>query len=504
MEGELTPVKSLGTFDPADPFDFGTFSGNPCPANLNPGRLGTGCSDVEGFVSPTDLHDVSPEALAREEVQNLGADIQIVYDWGSYSVTSISAYNTSERLTFDDTDNSPSGLLEGSFEDDFDSFSQEIRIGSATDQKANWIAGFYFNIDELNMYQQFPIRFFGPESEASTFQTKSENYSLFGEIDYALTDALDLTLGLRWTNDQRDGSGRVWFHTAMFREFNSEAYALSTETFEAANYPKIEEDWQEVSGRISLSYRPSEKIMWWGNIARGFKGGDINSGADEPGEFNISDPEFVTSFEVGVKTQLLDSTVQLNLSAYYYDYEDKQVFTEVSTPTGAVTILSNAGQLTISGVDGELTWLPTDNFAIDMSIAYIDSEFDDFQNPVTGDNQAGNTTAYTPEFSFDAIARYEWPLENGGRVSVQGDAVFSDDIFFTNANDPFVGQESYWLFGASIGYTTSDERWDARMWVKNLTDEEYFTGGFDFTFLGPYFLLPGDPRMIGATVSLNF
>lgn len=489
MNGSLRPAKALGTF------------GAGCS---NPGELGTTCGDVLGFVSTPDIHEVQPQADTFEDVESFGADIQITYDIGSTTLTSITAYSSSERQAFDDTDYSPSPLLETSYEDGYDGFSQEIRLASNSSDGSTWVLGVYYYTDELEFYRGSVIPLFGLGGSLRSQIVETDTAAIFGEVSYQVTDRLEVTGGLRWTTDKRTASIRSGIYTVVPQVFDSKGYAFDNITDLRQAIDDQSRTFDEPSGRISFVYNVSEDVNVWGTLGRGFKGGDSNSGSRDPGSFNISEPEFVTSLETGLKTRMANNTVSFDISGFYYDYEDKQVFTEIVTGAGNVTILSNAGALTIYGLDVRMNWLPTNQFSIDAGLAYTNSEFDDFLNPGTGVDQSGNTTAYTPEFNFDAIARYTWPLGNGGSISVQADAVFTDDVFFTNDNLPFVAQDAYWLVGGFIGYTTADERWDFRLWGKNLTDEEYFVGGFDFTFIGPYIMYPGDPRIIGISANFKF
>lgn len=512
LKGEPRPSKSLGTLDPANPLIFGGPFPFPNPCLLSkPGRLGTGCSDTFGYVSSGDIHESDPNARGREDVENTAADIKVSYDFGSVTLNSITAVNYSERVMFQESDGSPSPLLESSTNDDFDSFSQEFLLSSYASDNLFWVAGLYHYSDELDVYQQFSLGSIN-SGQVASFNTESENNAIFGELTYDLSDKLELTVGLRWTRDERKAGGRVYFHPILPGTYNSPAYTESTELFESARFVETDEDWEEISGRVSLSYKLDD-ITLWGTMARGFKGGDINSGAQQSaaaGVGIISDPEYVTSVEIGAKGVLLDDSLQFDISAYHYQYDDKQVFTAVVPPGTFIplNILSNAAELTIYGFDGELTWLASDELKIDLGFAYVNSEFDGYANPLTGGPDSrfvGNTTAYTPEISFDVIVNYDIPLDSGGRINIQADAVYSDDIFFTNLNDEFIGQEDYWLLGASIGYTTTDENWSARLWVKNLTNEEYFVGGFEFLDLGgAYYQFAGDPKTVGVSISYSF
>ena len=493
MDGTYGSNKSLGII------------GDGCS---NPGRLGTTCSDILGFVDSPDIHDVQPEAEAFEDTEGFGVNLQIDYDFGSVELTSVSAFSSANRQAFDDTDNSPSPFLENSYDDEYEAFSQELRLASNLAGPLNWIGGLYYYTNTLDYYIGATIRLFGPFGDQFRTQSvETDTFGVFGEFTYDLTDRLQATGGVRYTYDKRTVNRAMFggFNIA-FLTWNPKEYALNNidPGGLSLNVRDQDKSFEEPSGRFSLVYKVNEDSNLWITAARGFKGGDPNSGAMTPADFNISEPEFVTSVEAGIKTRLLEDTLQIDLSGYYYDYTDKQVFTEVSTMTGNLNILGNAGELTITGIDARVRWLMTENLSVDFGFAYTDSEFDSFID-ATGTDQSGNTTAYTPEIHSNTVIYYQWPLpDNMGTLSIQGDAVHTDDTFFTNDNNPHLVRDSLWLLGGNIGYTSADERWDIRLWVKNLTDEEYFTGGFDFTFLGPYFLYPGNPRIIGGTVGYRF
>ncbi len=493
MDGTYGSNKSLGTI------------GAGC---RDPGKLGTTCGDILGFVDTPDIYEVQPEAEAFEDTEGFGINLQINYDFGSTELTSVSAFSSANRQAFDDTDNSPSPFLENSYDDEYEAFSQELRIASDYEGPLNWIGGLYYYTNTLDYYIGATIRLFGPGGDQFRTQSvETDTVGVFGEFTYELTDRLQATGGIRYTYDKRTVNQAMFggFNIA-FLTFNSKEFALNNIDPGGLSLNVRDEDksFEEPSGRLSLVYQLNEDSNLWITAARGFKGGDPNSGAMTPADFNISEPEFVTSVETGIKARLLDDTLQIDLSGYYYDYKDKQVFTEISTLTGNLNILGNAAALTITGIDAKVKWLVADNLTLDLGLAYTDSEFDSFID-ATGSDQSGNTTAYTPEIHSNAVVNYQWPLpDNMGLFSIQGDAVYTDDTFFTNDNNPNLMRDSLWLLGGNIGYTTADERWDVRLWVKNLTDEEYFVGGFDFTFLGPFFLYPGNPRIFGGSVSYQF
>ena len=200
--------------------------------------------------------------------------------------------------------------------------------------------------------------------------------------------------------------------------------------------------------------------------------------------------------------------MKLNASIYQYDYEDKQVFTEIegSGAVGNLSVLSNAAALTIRGVDADVEWTPADGWFVQGALAYIDSEFDEFLQTTRGvtTDFSGNTTALTPKLSFSALLRYDQELSNGGVVYYQFNTIWKDDQFFTNDNDDLVGQEAYWIHSASFGWKNADDDVEVKLWGKNIGDEDYFVQGFNLAFRGGILNNIGDPMRYGITASYRF
>lgn len=488
-DGSVAQAKFLGSLVPAGQ--------TSCS---RPGELGTSCADFFGNVAVSDPHENASQVDGFHDVQTLGLAVQVDYAFGDHTLTSITAYNDNEQQYFTDIDGSPTTYFFGSSDDEFQSFSQELRVASDYDGAMNWIAGVFYYEDELDFHFVSHIALFGPNTVRQAQVIDTETAAIFGEINFQLSDNLEAIIGARWTYDKRETDPEVANFNAITGQFNSKSFARANITGIIFDEP-IDETAEEPSGRISLKYTLNDDTNLWFTAARGFKGGDANSGAGIVGApLVIVEPEFLNSYEAGVKYSSSENNVAVDFSVFKYDYRDKQVFTEF----GGTSVLSNAGEVSIDGAEVTVRWAPVEPLYIEAGASYTDAEFDKFIAPF-GQNLAGNVPAYTPEFTFNTVIAYTWELSNGGSISLQGDAVYSDDLFFTNANVEELAQESYWLVGGNIAYKTPDERWDFRLWGKNLTDEEYLNGGFeDFIFFSGFFQYPGTPRIVGISANYNF
>jgi iron complex outermembrane receptor protein len=265
----------------------------------------------------------------------------------------------------------------------------------------------------------------------------------------------------------------------------------------SADLNKLDDD--NISGRISLDYQAAEDILVFANIATGFKSGGFNGGfLDFTDGVEVGDVPFeseeLTSYEIGFKSTLADGDVRLNATAFYYDYENYQALSF----SGLSQFINNS-DATVKGADFELTWLPGDNWDINLGASLIDSEVDEVVVRGTG-SVTGSEMVQAPNFSLNGLVRYQATE----KMSFQIDFNYQGEQYFDITNSEISKEDSYTVFNARIGYDIS-ENLSVSAFVKNLTDEEYRVYSFDFTApagLNQNFYAP--PRWAGITLAYTF
>lgn len=492
----------------------------PCTGPLT---IGTNCASVLGFVNNDDLYTSQHSELGFSDTEAIGLRFQLDYEFPTFTFTSITNFDDSETLLYIDTDGTPTALLNATLETEYDSFIQEFRLTSNTDGDLSWIVGANYYTDDVVQWEAIVVDYievlFGSGYIGRDTLQSTTSKAIFGDVTYDITDRLTISAGLRITRDEREGTqARFLMDSNVFDETSVIRRNMGYDNFKTPDtwvIPPTErsDDWTEWSGRISVTYDWSEEFMTYLTVSRGFKGGELSAAPSNVDQVSLSDPEFVEAIEVGFKSQPRDN-VRFNLAAYYYDFSEQQVFVE--TPTSASTTnqqLINAGASTIWGVEAESTIIPFDNFRLDLSASYMKAEFDEFLTDPTDANgdgnlgdRSGNQLANSPELYFSVIATYDIHMDNGGVVTLQADTNYQDDRFFSSENVPTLSQEGYWLTGARVSYTSPDGNWDISAWGKNLADEEYVIGGFNFTGLagGMYPLRVGPRQSWGITAGYRF
>ena len=269
----------------------------------------------------------------------------------------------------------------------------------------------------------------------------------------------------------------------------------------------VERAWSRWSGRGVVSYEIQPQVMVYAGVARGFKGGDFNGGAlFAPTEANITNPEYVTSFEAGVKGAVLDRRVGFDASAFYYDFSDQQVSILVPGSHATLQQLANAGKTGVKGIEGEITLRPADSLRIEARGAFTDARFVRFQrdagDPTT--NLAGNRPAFSPTFSFSGAARHTADVAEGFALWTQLDASYKGARFFSVDNNPALRQGGVWLADASLTLGRKDGRYSLAAWVRNIGDAGYFATGLANSGLGFLEVIPGPPRTFGLTLRAKY
>jgi len=203
------------------------------------------------------------------------------------------------------------------------------------------------------------------------------------------------------------------------------------------------------------------------------------------------------TYGTGVKANL-GSSATLNVSVFYYDYEDYQAFAQVGPVQSVINLDAEA-----QGLEVELNARPTDGLTLQIGASFMDSEVKDILLPDLA-TVVDHDLPQAPSFSGNALARYEFGL-GGGVASVQADVQYSDKFCFTVLCAPVEKEGSYTVANARIGYAAENGRWEVAAFVNNLTEEEYRVYAFDSSlFSGVVAGVYAKPRTYGVTASWRF
>lgn len=440
------------------------------------------------------------------------------------SLTAISDYKYFDRIQTTDVDAGPvNQLVYEQITDGQWQFSQEVRLDGET-EKTRWVTGFYYLTIDSHFINGFMIPpgslfipfgpFFGiPDGEPwdapNDQELETDSYSLFGQVEYDLTDQLTLIVGARVILEEKD------FKLTSLASISSDPFRhdLDQPTF---FFPTFAEDpctpacspyVESISdtlwaGKIQLDWKPNEDWLVYLGLNRGVKAGNFNAplpltGPPLPAADIGYDAEELLALELGFKTTAFDGRARISGAAYYYDYTDYHNFSFVSVSS----IVTNQNATNI-GVELDIAATLVDGLDIITGFSYFDFEVKDVV--ISPGFVRDSEPTYSPDFTWHGLARYEWPLANG-RVAVQLDANYRSS-FFTNVNN-FTANEidDTWMANANISFTNADDTWRFTLFVNNFTDEVNEIIKFDLaTLCGCNEVAYAPPRWWGARLRYNF
>lgn len=460
---------------------------------------------------------------AQDEVEFWGTALRVNYALpNDYELVSITAYRDAEFFFLGDDDMTPARIQTTQFDEFNKQFTQEIRIQSPQDRDLTWLAGLYYYDSErtTGRFARFDedlynllVPALAPFASALSgrgevpSQLDHTSYAAFFHADWALSDALSVTFGLRYTQDEKSVD---WTQT-NFPDDPATAAVLQAATglpltqapgalFGAVNSNfSGDRDEDDLAPLLSVNYQISDDTLIYGRYARAAKSGGYNADFMTNGlDFFEYDQETVDSFELGLKTTAFDEKVRLNIALFEMQFEDYQVFQFLENSQGATSLeLTNAGEVTSSGVETELTWIPVEQLRLLANATWLDSSYDEFENPGGGEPFSGNDLPYAPELKYFLAAQYMLQLGDGS-LTFDVDYTFVDDQFTDPANLEVDKIDSYSLIGARVAYAPGSGSWELAAWGRNLGDEEYAKVNND-NFLGTPRTVWGDPQLYGVT-----
>jgi iron complex outermembrane receptor protein len=228
----------------------------------------------------------------------------------------------------------------------------------------------------------------------------------------------------------------------------------------------MDEEWEEMTGMLGLDWFLSDDVMAYVSLDHGYKGGGFSLG-----QFDAYDPETVDSIEVGLKSQFWNRRAQVNVAAFYNDYQDLQVnFLEFTSFT-----TDNAAEATIQGIEVESLFLPVPNLTLGVNLTWLDAEFDRYQ--VTPDiDLSGETLNRAPEYTIVLSAQYDWLLGDAGTLTARADYYWQDDVYYRVQNIARHRADSFHTTDLRLVWTSAGERWLVDAFVRNLSDEDNQSG----------------------------
>ena len=396
-----------------------------------------------------------------------GVSMTISHELDSgFEVTSISAYRYEElNYVGSDQDYTASPIAASTYDEESSLFSQELRLSSPADENFNYVVGLYYlnqTIEAMGGSHLFHTYFINHDEEVGV-----ESYAAFVHANYQLTESLQLTAGVRYTNESKDVDYFIEDDTGFFVSPTTGVYVSDSYIGDRSS--------SDVSPKISLNWFASEDIMVYGGYSKAFKSGGYNTDWIASLQGFEFDDESVDAYELGIKTTLLDGRLRLNAAAFYSNHSDYQVQaqTPIEATGGSTLTILNADKLTSQGFEMDFQFLATDWLRFWGSYGYSDVEFVKFdgctKNGLIGQDCAGNQPADSPKMNFNFGGELTFAMGEG-EVFANVHYFWRDEMYSNPGNDANTLNPAYNELSGRIGWR--NDQWTVFLWGKNLTGEE--------------------------------
>jgi len=524
----------------------------------------------------TTLNPIDPErrlAYANRDginhVTDKGLSGELTYDtpwFNGATVTLISAWRNWKTSLGQDSDFSAGDLIyrldDGKFFTEFDQISHEVRYAGST-EKLNWLVGVFYAKEELD--QGTPV-YFGQDLErflslrfsgglnpnlfatlagvpvgtvfpsgggySDRYHQESTSLALFTNNSYAFTDQLELTVGLRYTTEEKKlasdydnvGGGGLGCAASLARRpqittalgaggaasyFAAVCATMNDPAFD--NYSTNQKrSGEELTGTVKLAYRLTPDYLTYASFARSYKSGGFNldraraaPGVRQAVPDTFFDPEFVDSYEVGLKATLLGGDLLLNTAVFYQEFTDFQL----NTYDGISYKVASIPLVVSRGVDTDFVWrTPVDGLRLQGGVTYAETQYGDFTpEPGVSGRLPNSRLSGAPLWSSSISGSYDRDITDSlafrGSVSVR----YTSSYNTGSDLNPIKVQDGFAQVNARIGIGAQDKRWEVELWGANLTDETVAQVIFDPAFqTGSYNAIWAPPRTYGVTLRSTF
>jgi iron complex outermembrane receptor protein len=502
------------------------------------GQLQPQIEEVENGVVDDKKTNATFPGLGNETITDTGSAVfNVNWDIGQLTLTSISGISRYEFDESGDVDFTSLKFIHNNTSQEFQQVSQEVRIASPGLEFIDYIAGVYWQQQTLKNLNYIDLDFDGiknhntilptpvplaPYTVSRYFDQESETLAAFAEGTINFTDSLALTLGLRYSIEDKQAvqNLRVSDFRSRDRQPNPglEAEANAVTGSYSHDYEQATAT-RNTSPSMNLQYDYNNDIMIYTRYAKGFKSGGFNeaetSGDQSKFEFEFEEADTI---EIGSKSRFLDNSLEINANIFYSEFKNRQV----SAFDGGTFVVGNAAASTTQGAELDSRYSATEKLSFNVSMAYLDSYFDEFTNAGCTAEQSlaqrrngggrdcsqdltDADTEFSAQWSSSASIIYRQPISQNLTLRAKLDINYTDDYFYAQDLDDEEFTKAHTLFNGTLILGHNNGSWEVTLIGKNLTNEIVKVAGNDIpVYLGSHFTFTNRPRSLALRGTYRF
>ena len=488
-------VMGVTAYEPGGLFElFYDFDRNDDPTLPPYAPVGLGDYSVTDGNAPTD-----------ERLRSYGASLQL--EWALREGTilrSTTAYREIEAIAYIEFDNFPETIFQNDgFETLSKTLSQELILEGSAD-RLDWLLGaYYFREDGDNSSKIRVAKNFATGGWTQFVGSDVDSISGFGHLSYDLTDRVRLSGGTRYTSEDR--------------EFSAVGDLVGLPPGNQAFQPPVADSgtWDAWSPKVTLDFSPTENMLLYATISRGFRSGGFNGNttSSDP-ELNRYDPEYVTNYEIGFKASW-NQRVTFDAAAYFMEYEGKQFSYQIAQPDAApIAVKGNAAEAELRGIEVNAKAALTDHWLLEAGLANNNSKYTKVRDDALGLRiTLDSPFQYAPERTANLALQYTNPDLGGvGEASIRVDAAYKGRIYYSTLREdsehelfgPSNFQDDYTKVNVRFRFAPHNGNWSTTLYAVNLTNKivtDFNLGLAGFSFDRASY---GQPREIGVEVRYDF
>jgi iron complex outermembrane receptor protein len=509
------------------------------PGTFQAGLKATGASIVVSPNGDAEANDGPTIVQSTQKAATALAD----WSFGDLTLTSVSGYRMWRYYTFSDIDGSSAPLFGATTNLDYHQISEEVRLASSSAERLKWTVGaYYFNQDTNYVSQLFyeglaasqlskltpaQLGALAPTTPAlagllaynntrwdTAASPRTRSYALFGQATWAATAQLNITAGARasYENKEESVSRAVPVSTTSGEPVAALGYTAYPATHVERN------DWSP-SALLTADYKPFTDLMLYATISHGEKAGGLNAALPPtgltPAALQVK-PETATNYEIGLKSDLLEKRLRVNLTAFWTEVRDYQASYNGIYGTGSapVSLLTNVGAVRTRGAELEVIAKPIRNLSIGLNGSFDEAIYTSYPNAPcpaettgkTSCNLTGQQLVDAPKWIANANALYDTAISDSLRGYASGELSWRSRYNGSLDASRFANTGDYALVNLRAGLKAASDRWDVSLWVKNAADRRYVSNFSNAGALVPgiYFPYFGEPRTYGLTVQTTW